>query len=108
MRMIYALAVAMCCATGANATMPLLTAQPGTPTLIGCREWALSQTEDAIEMWGRKQNGSSSRDTAIKRLIDLCRGVQPPDIVYFGSSVGFDDAYCKEHKTEKICLHAKL
>jgi hypothetical protein len=83
--------------------MPMLTPTPTPATPTTCKEWAASQDDDAIEMWGIQENGLSSRDVALRRLYFSCLGYRPPDIVGFGSSVGFDEAYCKNHPKFKIC-----
>jgi hypothetical protein len=92
-------------ATDARATMPLLTAEPKPATPDACRAWASSQDEDAIELWGIEEDGTSSPEVAVQRLYLSCLGQQPPEIVGFGSSVGFNEAYCKKHPKQKICAH---
>jgi hypothetical protein len=90
-------------ATSASATMPTLTPTPDPATPDACKAWAASQDEDAIEMWGIQESGDSSPEIAVQRLALFCQGDQPPEIVGFGSSVGFDDAYCQNHPKQKIC-----
>jgi hypothetical protein len=87
----------------AHATMPVLTPNPKIPSPTACEEWAAKQDADAIEMWGIQENGTSSRAVAIHRLARSCLGQRPPEIVGFGSSVGFDDAYCEKHPNIKLC-----
>jgi hypothetical protein len=87
----------------ADATMPLLTPKPQNPSLAACGAWAAKQDDDAIEMWGIQEDGTSSRAIAIDRLARSCMGQRPPEIVGFGSSVGFNEAYCEKHSTIKLC-----
>jgi hypothetical protein len=90
-------------ATAAHATMPVLTATPKPATPESCKAWASSQDEDAIWMWGTQEDGTTSEVVALQRLTASCLGEEPPEIVGFGSSVGFDDAYCEKHPQQKIC-----
>jgi hypothetical protein len=83
--------------------MPLLTPKPNPASAETCQKWAASQDDDAIEMWGIQENGSSSRDIALLRLALSCLGDRPPEIVGFGSSAGFDASYCKKHRGAPIC-----
>jgi len=83
--------------------MPTLTPSPKKVSLAACEKWAARQSPDAIEMWGIRENGTSSREIAILRLTLSCLGDEPPEIVGFGSSVGFDAAYCEKHPDKKIC-----
>lgn len=87
----------------ANATMPRLTPKPTNPSPGACKAWAKKQSDDAIEMWGIQEDGTSSRNVAIDRLARSCMGQRPPEIVGFSSSAGFDDGYCKKHFTATIC-----
>jgi hypothetical protein len=87
----------------AFATAPVLTTKPSPPSLSSCQAWADRQSEDALDMWGQKSDGASSRDIAVLRLALFCLGDTPPQIVDFGSSIGFDDIYCRSHKREAIC-----
>jgi hypothetical protein len=87
----------------AAATMPRLTEMPNPPSDTTCKNWAGRQDEDAIYMWGIQQNGSSSRNVALDRLVRHCSGEPIPDIVGFGSSIGFDEAYRKRFPTIRLC-----
>jgi Sel1 repeat len=89
--------------SAARATMPPLKPKPQTLSLAACKQWAAKQDQDAIEMWGIQENGTSSRAIAVDRLARSCLGQRPPEIVGFGSSVGFNDAYCKKYPKFKIC-----
>lgn len=89
--------------TTARATMPPLTEKPTSPTIASCLKWADVQDDDAIYMWGIQESGKSSRDVAVLRLALSCLGDKPPEIVGFGSSVGFDTAYCKKHRNAQVC-----
>jgi hypothetical protein len=97
--------------TSAYATMPRLTPEPKPATPTTCKEWAAKQDNapdnDALEMWGIQENGISSRDVALRRLFLYCLGQSPPEIVGFGSSVGFNEAYCEKHPTTKLCKDYK-
>jgi hypothetical protein len=94
--------------TSAHATMPMLTPSPKPATPTACKRWAAKQDADAIDMWGIQADGSSSRAVALRRLADSCMGHRAPEIVGFGSSVGFDEAYCKKHPTLKqLCKDYK-
>ncbi len=90
-------------ATSARATMPMLNDTPRQRSPVTCKDWAAGQDDDALEMWGIQESGSSSRDVAIDRLTRFCLGKKSPDIVGFGSSAGFDEAYCENHKKAAIC-----
>lgn len=94
---------ASCAVFPAYATMPLLTEKPASPNQTSCEKWAAEQDDDAIEMWGIQDSGISSRTAALRRLARSCLGKRQPSIVGFGSSVGFDDAYCEQHKTAQVC-----
>jgi hypothetical protein len=87
----------------AHATMPTLTPTPSHPTEEACGTWAAAQDDDAIYMWGMQKDGTTSKEVAINRLAGSCMGTKPPAIVGFGSSDGFDQAYCKNHAAQKIC-----
>lgn len=89
--------------SSAFANMPMLTEKPIEPSLQACNGWAAKQDDEALEMWGIEENGKSSRVVALKRLAGLCMGEKAPDIVGFGSSVGFDRDYCKKHRQQKVC-----
>jgi hypothetical protein len=103
-----AAAIGIASATTAHATMPPLTAEPQPATPDACRAWAERQSEDAIQMWGQSEDGTWLREIAFQRLTDICLGKEPPEIVFFGSSAGFDATYCQKHPKQKICVdHAK-
>lgn len=87
----------------AHATMPTLSPTPSHPTEEACGTWAATQDDDAIYMWGMQKDGTTSKEVAINRLARSCMGTNPPAIVGFGSSDGFDQAYCKNHAAQKIC-----
>jgi hypothetical protein len=91
----------------AHATMPALTPVPGRPTPDSCRAWAAAQSIEAIDMWGIKEDGSSSRDVAVLRLATSCMGGGYPEIVGFGSSAGFDQEYCARHPDAGVCAPQK-
>ena len=91
----------------AHANTPLLTPKPKKPSQAACREWAAKQDDDAIEMWGTQEDGTSSRISALDRLARSCMGQRPPEIIGFGSSAGFDDEYCKRHPKFKLCQEHK-
>ena len=84
--------------------MPLLTPTPNPISDKACVEWAAKQDEDAIDMWGIREDGESSRLIAIHRLAALCLGGGVPDIVGALSSAGAMDAYCEHQPPEvKLC-----
>lgn len=87
----------------AQATMPPLTPTPKPASHSACERWAARQDEDAIYMWGTMEAGGTSKPFAITRLTAFCMGGEKPDIIGFGSSVGFDDAYCAKHRAAPIC-----
>jgi hypothetical protein len=89
-------------ADGARATMPALSPEPSPASPANCQKWANSQSSDAFDMWGLKEDGSRSREVAVLRLTSSCLGGGRPEIVGFGSSVGFDEAYTK-HQDFGIC-----
>jgi hypothetical protein len=90
-------------ATDGHATMPLLTDEPKPATLETCRIWADKQSQDAIDMWGVQEDGTYSDEVALERLYQKCLGYEPPEIVGFESSIGFNITYCEMHPTQKIC-----
>ena len=98
-----AIAVVALTRQAADATMPLLTPKPNSRTSASCKAWAATQDEDAIYMWGTEENGTHSSSVALDRLSRSCMGEQPPDIVGFGSSVGFDKAFCAKHSAIQLC-----
>ena len=87
----------------AQATMPVLSPAPHPPSLAACQRWAARQGEDARYMWGMQKAGGLSDTVAVARLTASCLGRKPPDIVGFGSSVGFDNAYCETHEAAGVC-----
>ena len=87
----------------ASATMPELTQRPKQASAAACKAWAAKQDDEAIYMWGFREDGSSSRTLAMQRLMRECMGGPKPEIVGFGSSMGFDEAYCRKHPNTGIC-----
>ncbi len=87
----------------ALATMPTLTELPKPAQPSACHTWASKQSQDAFDMWGIENSGSTTRGVAIDRLSTYCMGGKSPDIVGFGSSVGFNDGYCNVHRGTTIC-----
>lgn len=87
----------------ALATMPNITELPKPAQPSACHTWASNQSQDAFDMWGIEDSGSTTRGVAIDRLTIYCMGGKPPEIVGFGSSVGFNDAYCDAHHGTTIC-----
>lgn len=85
------------------ASTPMLSDLPKSRTLDSCKIWAGRQDDDAIDMWGTQENGSSSHDLAISRLTTTCLGDAAPEIVGFYSSVGAADAFCAKHAGTGIC-----
>lgn len=94
--------------SGALASMPNLTDRPQPNTLQACQQWASKQSSDAIEIWGLKEDGSSSKDFAISRLTSSCIGDSFSDLVGFGSSVGYRGAFCASHVTLKLCKDVEI
>ena len=90
-------------AGGAQAMMPSLTDLPRDRTMLPCQQWATSQDEEAIYMWGLLESGKTSEDVGRLRLALFCVGDRPPDIVGFGSSVGAADQFCKTRPRAPIC-----
>jgi hypothetical protein len=91
-------------ASAAHATMPQLTPEPKPATPEACRAWVTSQSDDAMDMWGIQEDGTSSPEVAVQRLTASCLGQPVPEIVGFGSSIGVDIHYCELHPKQKICL----
>ena len=87
----------------AYATMPVLTDAPNTKSIASCSAWAKKQSEDAIDMWGIQEDGTTSPSAAVRRLTDSCLGKKKPDVVGFGSSAGYSDYYCSKHSKTKLC-----
>jgi len=90
-------------ATSALATMPLLSEQPSEKSAPACEQWAKAQDDDALEMWGVQDSGRASREVGLNRLKNFCMSGEKSEIVGFGSSAGFDAAYCRKHKTSRLC-----
>lgn len=91
----------------AGATMPPLSEMPGRRTDDACWAWAEKQAAsdaDVAEMWGLRETGDSDSQVAARRLADYCVGKPVPEIVYFYSSAGVAEAYCRRHAREAICL----
>ena len=84
-------------------TMPMLTEMPKSISSTNCQRWASKQGEDALHMWGTQETGGTNRTLGLSRLTSHCLGTEPPDIVFFYSSVGTADAYCDAHRAAKIC-----
>lgn len=103
---LLALATLATIAVPAWATMPLLDDMPSRRTDEACWAWAEQQAEneDVAFMWGTLDDGNTDRAVAKRRLADHCLGKPKPEIVGFGSSVGFDQDYCRRHPRQKICL----
>ena len=79
--------------------MPMLGDMPSRRTDEACWAWAEQQAKDneiAI-MWGLLEDGNVDRAVAARRLCDDCLGRPKPEIVGFGSSAGYDMAYCRRH-----------
>jgi len=103
MRTLLAALVLVVVADEAQATMPRLTEMPAARNLQTCQQWASSQDEEAIYMWGLLESGKNSDDVGKLRLALSCLGDRPSDIVGFGSSVGAADQYCKARPRIPIC-----
>ena len=75
--------------------MPLLGEMPSTRRDKACWAWAAEQAKDdeIAFMWGILDDGNADRAIAVRRLADNCLGKPKPEIVGFGSSVGFDRDY---------------
>lgn len=95
--------VAALFATNAFATMPPLTDMPNGKSVAVCLQWAKEQDEDSLYMWGTQDSGANSQAVAIDRLARYCIDGSQPEIVGFGSSAGFDEAYCRKHSRSAIC-----
>ena len=98
-------------ATDTHATMPLLTDEPKPATPETCRIWAANQSQDAIDMWGVQEDGTSSPEVALLLLYLQSLGIEPPDLPgpgpAWGSSIGVNIGYCELHPTQKICVDFK-
>ena len=86
-----------------HATMPMLADQPRPAAPGACKEWAVKQDDEALEMWGIQEDGKSSLAVGINRLASYCMGQPKPEIVGFGSSAGFDREYCNKHQEQDLC-----
>ncbi|WP_238273213.1 hypothetical protein [Methylobacterium cerastii] len=93
--------------TVASATMEPLKDGPAQVSGETCRTWAGQQSDDAIYQWGMMESGGSSRDLAVARLTVTCLGDPKPAIVGFGSSAGFDRAYCQRHPRTVVCARLR-
>jgi hypothetical protein len=100
---LVAVLLATIMASPATATMPPLTPMPDSVSTAACQKWAAAQSEDTYDMWGLQDSGKSSRDIATLRLTLSCLGEKRPEIVGFGSSVGFDTAFCARNRSAIIC-----
>jgi hypothetical protein len=48
-------------------------------------------------MWGIQDSNANSQAVAVDRLARYCIDGSQPEIIGFGSSVGFDSTYCRKH-----------
>jgi hypothetical protein len=94
---------AECDRAATQATMPSLTNKPSQATSEACEKWASEQNDAALEMWSVQENSTRPREVGLNRLYLYCFGVEPPEIVLFGSSADFNKSYCEEHANFKIC-----
>lgn len=106
-RFITAVVCLLSLAGPAYPSMPNLTPKPAQATPATCTEWATQQDEDTLNIWGMTASGDYSKGEALQRLIDSCLGRPIPEIVGWGSSVGFSDSYCDRHAGEQICINYK-
>ena len=90
----------------AEATMPVLDEMPRVRTDQACWAWAGQQIyhEDVAAMWGVLDDGNYDPAVAVRRLADICVGKPKPEIVGVGSSIGYYNNYCQNHRRQKICL----
>ncbi|HZP09218.1 hypothetical protein, partial [Methyloceanibacter sp.] len=58
-----------------------------------------------IYMWSTQEDGTHPPEVGLNRLTLYCMGQDRPEIVGFGSSIGFDTAYCDRHPGIKLCEH---
>lgn len=93
--------------SGAWANMPPLTSRPRLVDMQSCQEWAASQDEDAIYMWGLQESGRTSTDVGKLRLTLYCLGDSRPEITTFSSSAASGQRYCKTHSQASICRELK-
>jgi hypothetical protein len=80
-----------------------LSAMPAVKSQATCHDWAAEQNSDTIYAWGQQDTGQSSESIALSRLTGYCQGSPAPEVVRFGSSVGFDNRYCRHHRQAAIC-----
>jgi len=99
----FAAVITLCMPLVGFAAMPALMPKPAPISLKACQQWAAEQDDDAKWMWGIQDSGNHSGDIAVARLTMHCLGETVPDIVGFGSSVGFDTHYCDDHSQARIC-----
>lgn len=59
-------------------------------------------------MWGLREDGASSEQVAIKRLVANCLKAEMPEIVGFYSSSGVAQTFCETHMQTKLCKKWKL
>lgn len=102
-----AFALMLCAPLPAAAAMPSLSSLPGARTVEACQGWATSQSEDAREMWGMLPTGEGSAPIGTMRLTLHCLGDAKPEIVGVGSSVGYDEAFCRRHPATPLCRNAR-
>jgi hypothetical protein len=81
----------------------VIAANATTATQQTCKAWAAKQNEGVIYMWGQTESGATSPAIAKHRLVGYCMGLGAPEIVNFGSSVGFDEGYCAKNAAAPIC-----
>jgi hypothetical protein len=86
-----------------SATEPTLSPMPAAKSEATCHDWAADQDSDTIYAWGQQDNGQSSESIALSRLTSYCQGSPAPDVVRYGSSVSFDEKYCRHHRRPAIC-----
>jgi hypothetical protein len=102
---------ALLCSTSALATMPLLPDMPRNRSSRACRGWAeeaIKSDQDVAMMWGLKEDGTSSGQIAIKRLVANCLRKEMPEIVGFYSSAGVAQTFCETHMQTQLCKKWKL
>ena len=107
MRYALAAVIVVAAASSAQAMMPSLSDLPRDRTMLTCQQWAGSQDEEAIYMWGLLESGKTSEDVGRLRLALMCLGDRPPEIINFGSSVGAADQYCKHRLRAPICQNRR-
>jgi hypothetical protein len=94
----------------ADATMPVLDEMPPVRTDQACWTWAGDQIyhQDIAAMWGVLDDGNYDPAVAVRRLADVCIGKSKPEIVGVGSSIGYYNAYCENHRRQRICAIKNL